>query len=89
MSENTGPGDVARRVRSFVIKDLAPFDADGIKDDTPLLDGLLDSGELMRLVVFLEEEFGVEIDDTDVVTEHFATVRDIDRLVVSKLEFDR
>ncbi len=48
-----------------------------LADETPLLDsGILDSLSLLRLVVFLEERFGVTIGDT-VLPENFASVNTI------------
>jgi acyl carrier protein len=42
---------------------------------TPLLDtGILDSLSLLRLVVFIQERFGIVVDDLDLVPEHFASV---------------
>ncbi|HET9093606.1 MAG TPA: acyl carrier protein [Solirubrobacteraceae bacterium] len=46
-----------------------------IENSTPLLDsGILDSLSLLRLVVYLQDQFGVTVGDLDVVPEHFATV---------------
>lgn len=42
---------------------------------TPLLEtGVLDSLGLLRLVVFLQERFGVAVDDVDLVPENFDSV---------------
>jgi acyl carrier protein len=42
---------------------------------TPLLEtGILDSLGLLRLVVFIQERFGIVVDDLDLVPEHFASV---------------
>ncbi len=42
---------------------------------TPLLEtGVLDSLSLLRLVLFIEERFGIAVDDVDLVPEHFASV---------------
>jgi acyl carrier protein len=42
---------------------------------TSLLDtGVLDSLSLLRLVLFVQERFGIEVDDVDLVPEHFASV---------------
>ena len=42
---------------------------------TPLLEtGILDSLGLLRLVVFVQEQFGIVADDLDFVPEHFASV---------------
>jgi acyl carrier protein len=42
---------------------------------TSLLEtGILDSLSLLRLVVFIQERFGITVDDVDLVPEHFDTV---------------
>ena len=46
-----------------------------LSNTAPLLDtGVLDSLSLLRLVIFVEERFGIVVDDVDLVPEHFATV---------------
>ena len=49
-----------------------------LANDTPLLEsGILDSLGLLRLVVFLEEQFGITIGDADLLPEKFASVNTI------------
>jgi len=49
-----------------------------LADESPLLDsGILDSLSLLRLVVFLEERFGITMGDTDLLPENFASVNTI------------
>ena len=49
-----------------------------LTDDAPLLDsGILDSLSLLRLVVFLEERFGITMGDADLLPENFASVEAI------------
>jgi acyl carrier protein len=44
-------------------------------NETSLLEtGILDSLSLLRLVVFVQERFGITVDDADLVPEHFDTV---------------
>jgi acyl carrier protein len=46
-----------------------------LSNTAPLLDtGVLDSLSLLRLVIFVEERFGIVVDDVDLVPEHFASV---------------
>jgi acyl carrier protein len=46
-----------------------------LSNETPLLEeGILDSLGLLQLVVFLEERFGIPVDETDLVPENFASV---------------
>ena len=45
---------------------------------TSLLEtGILDSLSLLRLVVFIQERFGIMVDDVDLVPENFDTVEAI------------
>ena len=77
--------NASRRIRRFIEEKIL-LDGNGasLDDQTPLLRGLIDSLGLMQLVVFLEEEFGITIDDTEVVPDHFRTVAAIGRLVELK-----
>lgn len=55
--------------------------------DYPLIEkGLLTSLQVMELVMFMEENFGVIIEDDDIVEENFATVNHIAGLVEEKGE---
>ena len=49
-----------------------------LADEAPLLDsGILGSLSLLRLVVFLEERFGITMGDSDLLPENFASVNAI------------
>ena len=49
-----------------------------LADETPLLEsGILDSLTLLRLVVFLEERFGITMGDADLLPQNFASVNTI------------
>ena len=46
-----------------------------LADETSLLEsGILDSLSLLRLVVFLEERFGITMGDADLLPENFGSV---------------
>lgn len=46
-----------------------------LKDNTSLIESdILDSLSLLKLLLFLEEEFHIQIDDFEVVPENFNTV---------------
>ena len=49
-----------------------------LADDVSLLDsGILDSLSLLRLVIFLEQRFGITMGDADMLPENFASVNTI------------
>lgn len=64
-----------------ILKDYISRELDGrpellpLQDDTPLLEsGILDSLALLRLLVFLENEFNVQVDDFELIPENFNTI---------------
>jgi acyl carrier protein len=73
-------------VRRFISEEVANDGAAvEIADDSPLLERqILDSLGLFQLVSFLESEFGVEVQDEELVPANFGTIADIARLVESK-----
>ncbi len=76
----------ADRIRGFIQTEiLFEDDSVALTNETPLLDGVLDSLGLMQLVAFLEEEFDIEVQDEEVTVEHFRTIADIDNLVNSRV----
>jgi acyl carrier protein len=49
-----------------------------LSDDQSLLEsGIIDSLSLLRLVVFLEERFGITVGDAELLPENFASVNAI------------
>ncbi|MGH2852307.1 MAG: acyl carrier protein [Solirubrobacteraceae bacterium] len=78
--------DAGESVRDFLISEHYWQGARGeLRDDLPLIgDRVIDSMGLLRLVAWLEEQFGVKIDDTDVVPANFGTIEAIAALVRSK-----
>ena len=77
--------DVADKITGFIKEEVVLDDDASLNNEAPLLEGILDSMALMQLVAFLEEEFDIEIDDTEVTAENFRTVADIERLVDARL----
>lgn len=77
---------VRDQIREFITKELL-MDPRGvpIKDDTLLLEqGLIDSTGLFSLATFVEERFGVEILDREMLPENFGSVESLARLVEAK-----
>ena len=77
--------DVADKITGFIKEEVVLDDDASLHNEAPLLEGILDSMALMQLVAFLEEEFDIEIDDTEVTAENFRTIADIERLVGGRL----
>ena len=68
--------EIERTLRSFVAEELFyGADRGALADDQPLQEtGVIDSMGMLRLVTFLEETFGIEVLDSEVVPEHLGTL---------------
>jgi acyl carrier protein len=85
--EGFSVSDVSTRIRDFITSEIMFEDSSAsLTDETPLLGSVMDSLGLMQLVAFLEEEFDVEIDDSDVTVDNFRTVGDIENLIGQKAQ---
>jgi acyl carrier protein len=81
-----GNGDVASRVRAFLVDTFLLGDDDGFADDESLLDsGIVDSTGVMEVVAFLEESFGIEIDDDELVADNLDSVQRLAAFVARKV----
>jgi acyl carrier protein len=78
--------NVADRVRQFIVDDLGwEGTIDQLTDDLPLIQsGALDSLGIVSLVEFLESNFGITVDDSEIVSAHLGNLASIERYVKSK-----
>ena len=80
------PKDVKSTVKTFILSEYLPGeDPAALTDTTPLLTtGILDSIAILKVVTFLEDQFGIVIQPHEAVVENLNTLSDIERFVVSK-----
>ncbi|MDQ3974583.1 MAG: acyl carrier protein [Actinomycetota bacterium] len=74
------------RIRDFIVDELRWNGArNQLTGDYPLIDNdVLDSMGIFQVVTFVEDEYGIEVDDEDLVPDNFATLDAIARLVDGK-----
>ena len=73
-------------VEKFIKEDLITSGkVDSIDPEMSLLEkGILDSLSLLRLIAFLEEHFGIKVEDEEVMPEYFDSLNDISAYVEKK-----
>lgn len=77
--------DVTAKVRGYIIDNFLytrPDFALG-EDDSLLGSGIVDSMGVMEVIMFLEESFGVTVNDADITEENLGTVRAITSYVLA------
>ncbi len=73
-------------VTSFVVNTFQTGSTDvQVNDDTSLLEsGLVDSMRVLELVDFLEERFGITVENSELVPENLDSIRNISAYLESK-----
>ena len=77
--------DTKERVKNFITTNFyVPNPAD-LTDDASLLDrGIVDSTGVLEIIGFLEQEFGVTVDDAEILPENLDSVGRIADFVAKK-----
>ena len=76
--------DIKEKIREEMARRLKGQNLE-LTDDLSLLDsGIIDSGAVFELVEFVEKEFGVKVEDDEIVPEHFESFNAIALLVAGK-----
>jgi acyl carrier protein len=78
--------DYVLEVKEFVIENFLFGEADGLMEDSSLLDsGIIDSTGILEVVAFIEEKYQFRIADEELVPENFATINDIARYISGRM----
>jgi acyl carrier protein len=78
--------EIRQTVRDYLLREFLPGeDPEHLTDETPLITGgILDSISTLKLVVFLEERFGVTVDAHEAGVDHLDTIDRIVNLIATK-----
>lgn len=78
--------DVKEEIRQYILSEFLPGEKpSNLKDDTPLrTGGILDSVATLRLVSFIEERYGIEVEAHEASVENFDRIDTIAAFVESK-----
>jgi acyl carrier protein len=69
-------GNIKEQIREYIISEFLPGESpSNLKDETPLrTSGVLDSMATLRLVCFVEQHFGIEVDAYEAGVENFEDI---------------
>jgi acyl carrier protein len=83
----TNMEDIKNTIKEYILKEFLPGEnADNLTDSTPLVTGgVLDSIATLKLVSFLEEQYGIQVEAHEADVDNLNTIADIVRYVESKL----
>ena len=74
------------KIKSLILENfLFTDDTSAIGNEESLLDrGVIDSTGVMEVILFLEEEFGIQVQDDEIIPENLDSISNIKRFVESK-----
>jgi acyl carrier protein len=77
---------IEARVRRYILDNyLFTNDPSRLQDDVSFLEkGIVDSTGVLELVMFVEENYGVTVEDEDIVPENFDSVVQLARYIRRK-----
>ena len=78
--------DIKETIKKYILDEFLPGEnPNDLTDDTPLISGgILDSIATLKLVMFMEEKFGITLAAHEASKDHLDTLTDITSLVVEK-----
>lgn len=76
---------VLQEIRAFIVENFLLGNDSGFDNEESLLEsGIIDSTGIMHVVAFLEEHFGIAVDDEDLVADNLESVTRISDYVQRK-----
>jgi len=77
---------VEDKVRSYILENyLFTEDQSELSNEDSFLDkGIIDSTGILEVIFFLEEEFGISVDDEEMIPENLDSVNNIVKYINSK-----
>lgn len=70
--------DISDKVRQFIQQNFYTASATQMADETSLLDaGIVDSTGILEVVTYLETEFGIKVDDSELLPENLDSIANI------------
>ena len=77
--------EIKERIHKY-IADTTFADVSIIKEETLLFEeGIFDSMGLISLITFLEDQFNIKTEDTDLIVENFESISAISNFVTSRI----
>src|SRR5262249_22840001 len=83
---NSMSHDVEARIRAFIPENfMIGQDATALGSEDSFLDsGIIDSTGVLELISFLEEAFGIQVEDEEMIPSNLDSIANLQRFIASK-----
>ena len=77
--------DIKEQVRTFVTSNFYVADPSALEDSASLLDkGIIDSTGVLEVIFFIEETFGIIVEDSEMLPENLDSIERISNFIARK-----
>ncbi len=77
--------DVKGRVRKYIVDNIMMASDDNLADEASLLQlGILDSTGVLELITFIEDSFGIKVEEQEMLPENLDSLKGIAAYVARK-----
>ncbi len=77
--------DIKEQVRAFVTSNFYVADPAALEDNVSLLDrGIIDSTGVLEVIFFIEDTFGITVEDSEMLPDNLDSIERIVNFVVCK-----
>jgi acyl carrier protein len=78
--------EIEQVIRNFLTEKFLLGSGETLNEDVPLLGGVIDSQGAIDLVTFIQQRFGIEVQDEEVTIDNLTSVKSVTALVEKKLQ---
>ena len=77
--------DIKEQIRAFVTSNFYVADPTSLEDSASLLDqGIIDSTGVLEVIFFIEETFGIKVEDSEMLPDNLDSIERIANFVAGK-----
>jgi acyl carrier protein len=77
--------EIKQQVRAFLTSNFYIADPAALEDDVSLLDrGIIDSTGVLEVIAFIEDTFGITVEDSEMLPENLDSIERIANFVTRK-----
>ncbi len=78
-------GTIEALVRGFIVRQFRVDDPARLDDDTLLMEeGIVDSVAMLAVIIFIESEFGIGVDNLEIIPDNLESIGRIAAFVAAK-----
>ncbi len=78
--------NIEQGVRTFIADTFLLGNSAALDDEAPLQGNVIDSTGVIELIMFVQNRFGISVEDEEVMTDNFASVKNVVAFIENKLQ---